>query len=89
MAKINFLQFLQDSNGDNSSKRLGGIFCLAQGSLMKLGLFYYSLNHKTVTSFEKLDGCADSLIYVGAGLLGWGVIEHFSQKEGNKNKNSK
>jgi hypothetical protein len=83
MKKSQLLNFIQDSNGDNSSKRLGGIFCLLQGSLMKLGLFIYGLGHKTVTSFETLDGSADSLIYVGAALLGWGVFEKIT-KTGKK-----
>lgn len=82
MTKIkNFTGFLQDNSGNNSSKRLGGFVCLAQGSLMKLGLFCYALRHKTVTSFENLDACADSMIFVGAALLGWGVIELFKNKK--------
>lgn len=81
MAKTKLCEFLQDNNGNGSSKRLGGLCCLAQGSLMKLGLFCYSLTHVTATSFEKLDSCADSMIYVGAGLLGWGVVELFGRKK--------
>ena len=75
------LEFLKDNNGNNSSKRLGGLFCLTQGSLMKLCLFFYGLNHKTATSFDKLDNCADSMIFVGAGLLGWGVVELLGKKK--------
>ena len=48
---------------------------------MKLVLFCYSLNHTTATSFNKLDHCADSMIYVGAGLLGWGVVELLGRKK--------
>lgn len=81
MSKMKLLEFLQDHNGDNSSKRLGGLCCLAQGSLMKLGLFCYGLKHKTAVSFDKLDACADSMIYVGAALLGWGVMELFSRRK--------
>jgi hypothetical protein len=75
------LEFFKDNNGNNSSKRLGGLFCLAQGSLMKLCLFFYGLNHTTATPFNKLDNCADSMIYVGAGLLGWGVVELLGKKK--------
>jgi len=86
MKNVNILNFIQDTNGNNSSKRLGGLICLLQGSAMKFGLFLYGLTHKTVTSFEKLDGCADSMIYVGAGLLGWGVFEKVVNNKKNKKK---
>lgn len=81
MSKIKLSEFLQDNNANNSSKRLAGFCCIAQGSLMKIGLFGYGLKHKTATSFDKLDACTDSMIYVGAALLGWGVVELFGKKK--------
>lgn len=79
--RVHLLEFLKDNHGNYSSKRLGGLLCLAQGSLMKLCLFFYGLNHVTATPFNKLDHCADSMIYVGAGLLGWGVVELLGKKK--------
>ncbi len=84
--KINILNFIQDTNGNNSSKRLGGLFCLLQGSAMKFGLFMYGLTHKTVTPFDKLDASAESMLFVGAGLLGWGVFEKVVKNKKNKKK---
>ncbi len=73
-------KFLEDFNGNKSSKRLGGAFCLLTGSLMKFILFVYGLRHVTVTPFERLDSCADSLIYVGAALIGSGLLEFLRQR---------
>ncbi|MFT5702883.1 MAG: hypothetical protein ACI9TO_000237 [Rickettsiales bacterium] len=84
MKKTEILNFIQDSNGNNSSKRLGGAVCLIQGSLMKLGLFIYAINHETITSFERLDGSVDSLIFAGSALLGWGVFERITKSDKKK-----
>ena len=72
-------KFLEDSNGNKSSKRLAGAFCLSTGSLMKFILFIYGLRHVTAIPFDRLDSCADSLIYVGAALIGSGVLELLRQ----------
>jgi hypothetical protein len=70
-------EMFQDHIGKLSGKRVGGIACLGQGLVMKFVLFAYSFFRITKTDFYKLDGCADSLIYVGAGLLGAGLAEIF------------
>lgn len=67
--------FLQDHRGDKSSKRVAGIALIIQGSIMKMVLFSYGLFKALPTDFEKLDGCAMGSIYIGAALLGWGVLE--------------
>ena len=72
-------QFLEDSIGNKSSKRLGGAFCLLIGSLMKLILFLYGLGHTTAIPFDQLDRCKDTLIYIGSALIGSGLIELFRQ----------
>jgi hypothetical protein len=46
-------KFLEDSNGNKSSKRLAGTFSLLTGSLMKFILFIYGLRHITAIPFEK------------------------------------
>lgn len=73
-------KFLEDFNGNKSSKRLAGIFCLMVGSLMKFILFLYGLRHVTAIPFEQLDNCADNLIYVGAALIGSGLLELLRQR---------
>ncbi len=73
-------KFLEDSNGNQSSKRLAGAFCLLNGSLMKFILFIYGLRHITAIPFERLDSCADGLIYVGAALIGSGLFELLRQR---------
>lgn len=73
-------KFLEDFNGNKSSKRLAGIFCLLVGSLMKLFLFLYGLQHVTAISFDQLDNCADNLVYVGAALIGSGLLELLKQR---------
>jgi hypothetical protein len=73
-------KFLEDSNGNKSSKRLAGAFCLLTGSLMKFILFIYGLRHITAIPFDRLDNCADGLIYVGATLIGSGLLELLRQR---------
>lgn len=68
-------KFLEDFNGNKSSKRLVGTFCILIGSLMKFILFLYGLSHVAVTPFNDLDNSADNLIYVGAALIGSGLLE--------------
>ncbi len=72
-------KFLEDFSGNKSSKRLAGAFCLLTGSLMKFILFLYGLRHVTATPFDRLDSSSDSLIYVGAALIGSGLLELLRQ----------
>ena len=74
-------KFLEDFNGNKSSKRLAGAFCLVFGPLMKFSLFLYGLRHVTATPFDKLDSSAESLIYVGAALIGSGLLELLRQSK--------
>ena len=74
-------KFLEDLNGNKSSKRLAGILCLLVGLLMKFILFLYGLDHVTATPFDQLDRCADTLIYVGAALIGSGLLELLRQSK--------
>ena len=42
-------------------------------------LFLYGLRHITATPFDRLDSSADSLMYVGAALIGSGLLELLRQ----------
>jgi hypothetical protein len=57
------------------------LFTESRKDMINIGLFGYGLKHKTATAFDKLDACTDSMIYVGAALLGWGVVELFGKKK--------
>ena len=74
-------KFLEDFNGNKSSKRLAGAFCLLVGSLMKFILFIYGIGHVTATSFDQLNNSADTMIYVGATLIGSGLLELLKQRK--------
>jgi len=77
--------FLQDANGDNSSKRLWGSISMALGLAMKLTLTIIALtalvpiNEVTVRLPMAL-GAADGVLMAGATLLGLGVVEGFQPK---------
>jgi len=74
-------KFLEDFHGNKSSKRLAGAFCLLVGSLMKFILFLYGLRHITAISFDQLNNSADTMIYVGATLIGSGLLELLRQSK--------
>ena len=72
--------FLQDSNGNNSSKRLSGYILILSGLVMKFTLFQWGLTNKFANPIYELDGIASGLIYAGVGLLSVGVVEYFKPK---------
>ncbi len=70
--------FLQDSRGNKSSKRLWGSVCIGNGILLKnaewaCGLFYKALSSNQVMT---MDQASSSLITVGCVLLGLGLGEN-------------
>ncbi len=71
--------YLQANNGNKSCKRLWGSILIGFGIEMKLFLFHYGV-FTVVASFKDLDDCANWMIGVGAGLLGFGIIELFGKK---------
>lgn len=72
--------FLDDSNGNKSSKRLIGSVLVGCGLVMKFILFGWGIGHEFANELTELDGIADSLIYAGAGVLGIGVVEFFKPR---------
>jgi len=48
---------------------------------MKFILFLYELRHVTATSFDKLNNSAETMIYVGATLIGSGLLELLRQRK--------
>jgi len=76
-------EFLENTNGEKSSKRLWGSILIGVGVEMKFVLFHYGLfwTEKAPASplFDNLDSCANWMITVGSSLLGIGVIELFGK----------
>lgn len=79
--------FLEDHNGDKSSKRLWGSILLANGLLLKnaewvIGIFKITSNPTMMTQ------ASESLIYAGSVLLGFGVVEFFAKKPSKNEPNN-
>lgn len=73
--------FLQDSKGNKSSKRLWGSICISNGILLKngewaCGLFYKALNPNQIMTMEQ---ASSSLITIGCVLLGLGLGENINK----------
>lgn len=73
-------KILEDSEGNKSSKRLFGSILISLGSALHITLFIFSLLKKAVDPVTAL-GIANNLIYVGATLLGVGVVENLMKKD--------
>lgn len=67
--------FLQDKDGNKSSKRLIGTILIFIGCLGKITIFNFELLIKSLENFDKLDSSAMGLLYVGACLIGGGILE--------------
>jgi len=78
--------YLQANNGSKSCKRLCGSILIGLGTEMKLALFHYGLFKVVATPFDNLDACANSMIYAGCALLGFGVVELFGKKNDKSNE---
>lgn len=77
MSQKNPIGFLEDSNGDKSSKRLWGSILLAISIVLTCFLFFISIyKSDTVTAIKTLE----FLFVSGAGLLGIGVFEGWVRK---------
>lgn len=77
--------FLQDSMGNKSSKRLWGSILLTSGLLFSAILFFYSLNKGAVDAPTAL-GIINMFLISGGGLLGIGVFENAISKNKKSTK---
>ena len=68
-------KFLEDAQGNKSSKRLAGTLLVAEGIIMKAFLFGFGLFKAMPNNISDLDRIADTCIISGSILLGWGVAE--------------
>jgi len=73
-------EYLQDSNGDKSSKRLFGATLLGIGVVMCIVLFWFSIS-KPIGDPTTAKDIIQMLLMAGAGLLGIGVVEWFGKKK--------
>jgi hypothetical protein len=76
--------FLQDSEGNMSSKRLAGFMLIFFGIVMALILFYRSLYFPIANSQTALDIIC-YFLSIGGGLLGIGVFENIKIGRNNDN----
>ena len=77
--------FLQDANGNNSSKRLWGSISMALGLAMKALFSIIALTSlipvaEVAVRFSMALGAADGILMAGTALLGMGVVEGFQPK---------
>lgn len=73
-------KLLEDKEGNTSSKRLAGFIISGVGlsSLLFLGIFsIFRVIKDPSTAMESFK----TILYVGSGLLGLGVFEHFGGKK--------
>ena len=70
----------QDSNGDQSSKRIAGTAVLAAGACLLLAVGIVAMFYLVKDSETALDA-GKALITAGAALLGIGVVEWFGGKK--------
>jgi hypothetical protein len=69
--------------GDISSKRIAGLILISAALGIKLCLAWYGAKVRLVehfTIFDKIDNSTNILLYVGAALLGGGLVEFLGRK---------
>jgi hypothetical protein len=74
------LGFLQDSNGNSSSKRLWGSLSMVLGLVMKVGFAVFAITPWIDIADVSIRiplalGAADGILIAGSALLGFGVLE--------------
>ena len=73
------MSILKDSNDKKSSKRISGLSLIGSGGLLILALGIVAM-FKIVADAPTTITCGKTLIIVGAGLLGVGVVEGITKK---------
>jgi len=76
-------KYLEDGEGNKSSKRLCGCVVISCVVIMAGILFYFTLINPDHT-YEASMNLIEKLSYLGGGLLGAGVLEKAFQIVGNK-----
>ncbi len=74
------MKFLEDANGNKSSKRLWGSIILTVGIVGSAVLFYYSLHIGAKDAATAL-GIINMFLIAGSSLLGIGVFEKKEEKK--------
>lgn len=81
-------QIIEDTAGRLSSKRVAGFVTLGFGLMLKgYCSLLLSLSKMPVSSFDKIDASANTVLTLCGGLLGVGVVEKFG-KNNDKNVNN-
>ena len=78
---MNKTKWYEETPGVISSKRMFGGIAIAFGVSMKISLFFLAV-YGHVNDAATATAQADSLIYVGAGLLGLTAVENTFKKGG-------
>lgn len=76
-------KFLEDSNGNKSSKRLWGSILLGMGIIFAATLFIYSLRTGAKDAATAL-GIINIFLISGSGLLGIGAFEKVIKQDKKK-----
>ena len=72
-------EFLQDSQGNKSSKRLSGISLIGVGTILSIVLFTFSLISQPADADSTI-GVIKTLLISGSSLLGVSVLEDAFKK---------
>lgn len=83
---MNFLNFLQGPNAENSSKRLAGISAMILALTLSLLGGIFLLKHNQIDDFLSL---VNSLFLTGGTLLGLGIADNFFKKDSTEKSEEK
>lgn len=75
--------FVSGTTGKVSSKRISGIILLAIGGGLLTFIAIFAI-FQSITDADTAINCAKTLIFIGAGLLGFGVFDGIGLKIGGK-----
>lgn len=77
------MDIIKDANGKISSKRIGGATILLVGLILHIVLYFMSMFGK-VNDPNTCISVANTLCYVGGGLIGFSVFEGIGKKNDTK-----
>ena len=73
------MKLLQDKDGNTSSKRVAGFIISGFGLILLITIGFMSIWHKIVDPETAMES-GKTLLIVGCGLLGVGVVEFLGKK---------